>query len=110
MNDETKAAIMTIKQYEDFVTEKWQGYADSTQYTAIALGGECGEVLNEIKKELRTGTPKSHRDAIALELGDTLYYLTRLAHEYDYSLEEIMLLNVSKLKTRYDTFGKNFSD
>lgn len=38
-------------EYDAFVDEMWLG--EDHKYCAIALGGETGEVLNEVKKEIR---------------------------------------------------------
>jgi NTP pyrophosphatase (non-canonical NTP hydrolase) len=67
-------------------------------YCALGLAGEAGEAVDKIKKWHRDGT--INREAVALELGDTLYYLTRLANELGYSLEEVQQMNIEKLTSR----------
>ena len=83
--------------YEQFVAENWTG-PRTIEYAAIAMGGEAGEVLNEIKKEMRDNTHR--QELVRDELGDTLHYLTHLARLYGYSLEDIMAANVQKLMRR----------
>ncbi len=67
-------------------------------YCALGLGGEAGEVLEKVKKWHRDG--KLDHEQVAFELGDVLYYLTRLANTLGYTLEQIMLMNVGKLSLR----------
>ncbi len=89
---------METNTYNDFV-DRMNFVPQTREYLAIALGGEVGEVLNEIKKEIRPNS-LSRRDNIGLEIGDSLYYLTALAKRYGFSLEEIMRLNIDKLEKR----------
>jgi NTP pyrophosphatase (non-canonical NTP hydrolase) len=70
----------------------------SAMYCALGLVGEAGEVSEKIKKWHRDGN--IDRQAIALELGDVLYYLTRLANEMGFSLEQVKHLNITKLTSR----------
>lgn len=90
---------------ESFTLNGWQDHVDSytpevdLRYCSIGFGGESGEVLNQIKKELRGDGSK--REEIKLELGDSLYYLTCIAKYYGYTLEDIMESNVSKLAARH---------
>ncbi len=86
-----------LEKYEKFVRENWTGPA-TVEYCAIGLGGEAGEVLNEIKKEMRDGSVR--QELIRDELGDTLHYLTHLSRLYGYTLEEIMAANIAKLMRR----------
>ena len=87
---------METKGYEEFVDKCWGGH--DRNYTAIAFGGEVGEVLNEVKKELRDGKDRSYN--VLYELGDALYYLTKLGSQYGFTLEAIMNANVKKLTER----------
>ncbi len=91
--------VKICEDYEQFVQDMWMGGNSSIEFAAIGFGGECGEVLNEIKKELRD-LKVSRREFIRDELGDSLYYLVRLAALYDYDLKDIMNANVKKLKAR----------
>ena len=62
------------------------------------VGGESGEVLELLKKHVRDG--KAPGKSLLLELGDLLYYLTRVGQEYGYNLPEIMSANIEKLRER----------
>jgi dCMP deaminase len=67
---------------------------------ALGLNGEAGEVAEIVKKELLHGRARD-RAHMAEELGDTLWYLARLADEYGISLSEVIAANVAKLEARY---------
>lgn len=72
-------------------------------FLALGLNGEAGEVAEKIKKLYRDKDGVSTFDsshAIAVELGDTLWYLTRLANVIGYSLTDIMHINLTKLYDR----------
>lgn len=68
---------------------------------ALGLTGEAGEVANKVKKQVLYADAKVTDDQIADELGDVLWYLTALAKECGYSLQEIAEMNVEKLKARH---------
>ena len=68
-------------------------------YPTLGLVGEAGEVAEKIKKSLRGDAPFD-REAVALELGDVLWYLAALARDLDYTLNEIATMNLEKLASR----------
>lgn len=67
---------------------------------ALGLGGESGEVADEVKKHFFQDRPldKAH---IAKELGDVAWYLAVTAHAIGYDLDTIFRLNIAKLWERY---------
>lgn len=67
---------------------------------ALGLGGEAGEVLDDVKKRKYHGRdiPIEHT---AEELGDVLWYVANLASQLGYTLEDIIRMNVIKLLDRY---------
>ena len=70
---------------------------------ALGLTGEAGELADKIKKVYRDkgGVFKQdEREAIAKELGDVLWYLTRLGATLGFSLEQIAAMNIEKLFDR----------
>lgn len=102
---------MDLNQYEQRAarTATYSGTSqDRLSYYGIALGGEVGEVLNEIKKHLRSGFPEltpERRDAVILEMGDTLWYFAALAKELGVPMGEIARRNIEKLEARYQMKG-----
>jgi phosphoribosyl-ATP pyrophosphohydrolase len=74
-------------------------------YPLLGLCGESGEVADKLKKVIRDNDgvlTDPIRDAVALELSDVCWYLAVLAHELDYTLEEIMQMNLDKLNSRQE--------
>lgn len=67
---------------------------------ALGLGGETGEVLDDIKKREYHGRNISIEHT-AEELGDVMWYVANIATQLGYSLEDILEYNISKLKNRY---------
>ncbi|MEO6589309.1 MAG: nucleoside triphosphate pyrophosphohydrolase family protein [Pyrinomonadaceae bacterium] len=76
-------------------------------YLALGLNGEAGEVADQVKKAIRNdGHISAERRAKILdEIGDVLWYITRLAIEFDTPLEVIAGANVEKLEKRRKTGG-----
>lgn len=58
-------------------------------YLSIALVGECGELCNEYKKELRNN--ENRRDQIISEIGDVLWYLSAICTETNQDLEKVFI-------------------
>lgn len=69
-------------------------------FSVIGLVGEAGELANLIKKIVFHGHDYD-REAIKIELGDCLWYLTDLASRNGLTLEEIADANIDKLLVRY---------
>jgi len=76
----------------------------TTEYYMLALAGEVGEACNEFKKVLRDKEgilDEESRVKILYELGDSLWYLSRLCNHLGTDLEEVALSNLLKLKKRH---------
>lgn len=72
-------------------------------YPTLGLVGEAGEVAEKVKKIIRDGDgilTDLERDKIAKELSDVCWYVAVLAYELDYTLEEILRINLDKLASR----------
>lgn len=69
-------------------------------WNAIGLAGEAGEVADHIKKGVfhRHGIDK---DKLKKELGDNLWYIAALCTKLGVTLEDVMELNIDKLRKRY---------
>ena len=101
---------MELTQYERLagstVLYNGRGTMSGLIYAAMALGGEVGEFQNIVKKGLRGDYVSievwmaAHKSGLADELGDVLWYVTALAYELGYSLDEIAEMNLEKLAMR----------
>ena len=67
-------------------------------YYALGLGGEVGEVLEKIKKSHRDGVLDVRQ--LELELGDVMWYLSRLANFHGLTLRDAIAANIEKLSSR----------
>lgn len=86
-----------VESVANCTTEKYDN--ERIKLCVFGLAGELGEVVEPLKKFIFRGTPFSRTD-MALELGDVLYYFAVLADEMGFTLEEIMLMNMQKLRNR----------
>ena len=83
---------------------KWRGFVEK----ALGLTGEAGEVAEIIKKSIRDqnmNLTEDDKEAIKLELGDVLWYLSAVSFYLGVSLEEVAKSNLEKLNSR-KTRGK----
>tara|TARA_R100000700_G_scaffold29804_1_gene36667 strand:- start:6077 stop:6397 length:321 start_codon:yes stop_codon:yes gene_type:complete len=85
--------------YTDF-TRKTAKYPKrrEKEYLMIGLMNEAGEVGGAFKKEIRDRIDNT--ELIIDELGDVLWYLTRLCDVYNIKLSELMVNNMDKLFNR----------
>lgn len=66
----------------------------------MGLNGEAGEAIDLLKKHLFQGHDFDH-EHMAKELGDIAWYLALSANAIGYPLEDILKMNVEKLRGRY---------
>ena len=79
-------------------TEKKNNF--DIKYMALGLGGEVGELLNEIKKLERDDNniiTTQRKEKILLEMGDILWYLQGLGRRFNISIETMLNSNIDKL-------------
>lgn len=74
-------------------------------YPAVGLGDEAGEVLGKISKWLRGDDgdgemTKDRKEAIKGELGDVMWFVSNLANDLGFTLEEVAKFNIEKLQSR----------
>lgn len=94
----------TFNEYQEF-TRETAIYPKETalQYLTLGLTGEAGEIANKVKKVIRDDNGQLTLEKatdIAKELGDVLWYLTRLSDELGIDLCVIAMDNLNKLESR----------
>jgi NTP pyrophosphatase (non-canonical NTP hydrolase) len=89
--------LVACDEYQDFVTALNQA---GFQATCLGLAGECGELLDAIKKRDYHGVEIT-KDTIEDELGDVLFYVVALASAEGLNIADVMKRNTAKLKARY---------
>ena len=75
-------------------------------YFGLGIAGESGEVAEKIKKLFRDcedpdgSLDSGYREIIGKELGDVLWYVTRIASVVGLDLQDLFEANVSKIEDR----------
>lgn len=72
-------------------------------YPVLGLNGEAGEVAEKLKRLVRSqvsSVNKEERNALALELGDILWYVAQSALRLNMKLSEVARMNQEKLASR----------
>lgn len=99
----TISTPLTLSDYEAVaLSTRIYDEGNRVVYPTIGLAGETGEVADKVKKVIRdhNGEFLAHREEIAKELGDVLWYLTSISHDLGYSLEDIARQNMEKVLSR----------
>jgi len=92
-----------LEQYSEFQkgTEKKNNF--DLKYMALGIGGEIGEVLNEVKKLERDDNnilTDERKNKIELELGDVLWYFQGICHRLGCTIGDILNKNMDKLNSK----------
>ena len=90
-------------QRESRKTALYPDVGNNAIYPTLGLVGEAGEVADKVKKILRDNKgvfDRVNKEAIKLELGDVLWYISQLSSELGYELEDIANSNLQKLSSR----------
>jgi NTP pyrophosphatase (non-canonical NTP hydrolase) len=69
----------------------------------MGLSGETGEVSEKFKKMYRDADGKmslEFKEDVKKELGDVLWYVSSIAHELGFTLEEVAQANIDKIESR----------
>ncbi len=111
-------AAQTAGQYKDFLRDtswyKHAGHNDSGEvaYLALGLAGETGEFVDQVKKIVRVCgfnnynefrrimEEPEHTGKLIEELGDVLWYMTRIMDVIGVDAQELMVRNTYKLYNR----------
>lgn len=94
---------MRINEYQELAMRTLNPELDKKDVLingVMGLCGESGEAIDLVKKHLAQGH-ELDTEHLAKELGDIAWYLAETATAIGYSLEEIMQMNIEKLKKRY---------
>lgn len=100
------ASVTDFNEYQRFMDKRSICPEDmKVVYPALGIAGEAGEVADKVKKICRDDNKDfyKHREEIAKELGDVLWYISRLAGDLGYKLSDIAQINVNKVNSRWDT-------
>ena len=100
---------MTGNEYQKAALRTANTKCRNLQNCGLGLCGESGEVADIIKKHTFQGHPLDKKH-IAEELGDVAWYMAVTAYMIGVPLDDILALNVEKLKERYpDGFSEDRS-
>lgn len=109
--------LVTFAEYEKLITDTARAYDESDvrakdgshipTYSALGLAGEAGEVVEMVKKAMRTLEPMD-KAKLCLELGDVLWYIGRMAGVLGFSIGDVAAINSLKLRRRQQ-YGKDAS-
>jgi len=106
-----EAEPMTFSEYQTDAMDK-AIYPDALIYPMLGLQGEVGELSEKLKKFFRDNDyevtmedcvaemPAELRFEMAMECSDVLWYITAVAADLGYDLEEIAQMNIEKLESR----------
>jgi NTP pyrophosphatase (non-canonical NTP hydrolase) len=100
---------MTFDQYQELTARTVNPESDCIECYALGLTGEAGETADEIKKVVFHGHDLD-KEKVKKELGDVLWYASRLAAKIGISFNDVAESNIKKLQKRYPNgFEKNKS-
>ncbi len=96
---------MDLNQYQQKArtTARYPEVGNNPIYPTLGLSGEAGEVADKVKKVIRDKDglfDKQTKEAIKLELGDVLWYVSQLSSELGFTLEDVGRSNLEKLASR----------
>lgn len=94
---------MTINEYQQLAMRTLNPNLSEKEVLingVMGLCGESGEAIDIVKRHLAQGH-ELDKEHLAKELGDIAWYLAETATVLGYSLEDILQMNIDKLKKRY---------
>lgn len=72
----------------------------NAHYALYNLAGEVGELFSLEAKGVRDGYKGDFKDNVQKELGDILWHVAAIAHDYGFSLGDVAWGNIAKLSDR----------
>lgn len=101
-----------IGRLQGAINESWNSNkfnAGNLVNGVMGLCGESGEVADLVKKQFFHGHSLDTKE-IKKELGDVMWYVAMCCHALNISLDDVMQVNIEKLKRRYpDGFSEQAS-
>ena len=94
---------MTINEYQELAMRTLNPELDRKDVlinSVMGLCGESGEAIDIVKKWMAHGH-ELDKEHLAKELGDIAWYLAEAATALEIPLEEVLQMNIDKLKRRY---------
>lgn len=107
MSDAQKGNTMTDMRALEGVNEHYmetlglRSQESRSQFLALALCGEAGELANLIKKEWRDGASDARDEEIAEEIADVAIYLHHLARTRGVDINVAIRRKTQKLRERW---------
>ena len=102
---------MKINEYQELAMRTLNKELDKKDILingVMGLCGESGEAIDIVKKHLAQGH-QLDKEKLAKELGDIAWYLAETAYALDLNLEDILIMNIEKLRKRFPN-GFNVED
>lgn len=96
---------MTLERFAEGLNRQWDSNEKHSEHVkmviaAMGMAGEAGECLEHFKKHIRDGKPVNDNMDLAYELGDLIHYWCRCVRATGFSIEDILMMNVEKLRER----------
>ena len=102
MREYIEQAIRTESADFEAIARRLTGTEESMRllHAAMGIATESGELLDMLKKRFFYGKPVDRVNAIE-EMGDLCWYMAIACDVLGVSFEEVMAINIAKLKQRY---------
>ncbi len=94
---------MEIREYQKLSTrtlDKNLDFHKQLNNMLLGISGETGETIDLFKKHLYQGH-RLDNTKVSLEIGDIMFYLTNLCTLLEINMEDVLEINVHKLRNRY---------
>ena len=82
------------------IQEVRMGGVIEAMHALMGIVTEAGELMDVYKKNVMYGKPIDIPN-VKEEVGDIMWYIALLCHTYEFNLEDILQMNIDKLRARY---------